>query len=117
MGVTFPAEYLDVVVEQFRVLSRAGQIEILQALMGGERSVGDLAEELGFGHSKASLSLKRLHSLGVLSRRREGANIYYGLADPTVIDLCKLAFGLAERRFPIKRKTTRASTPAKGRRR
>ena len=47
-------------------------------------AVGDLVEETGFGQANVSKHLQLLHSLGFVSRRKEGLFVYYALADKQV---------------------------------
>jgi DNA-binding transcriptional ArsR family regulator len=58
--------------------------------MAGERSVGGVVDETGRGQANVSKHLKMLAEAGMLTRRKEGLQVYYRLQDPLVEKLCKL---------------------------
>jgi ArsR family transcriptional regulator len=68
-------------------LANRHRLMILCTLAGGERSVGDLAEEVGLGQSALSQHLARLRALGIVAARREAQSIYYRVADPAAARL------------------------------
>ena len=71
----------------FLALSDKTRIKLLSLLATGEVSVGFLADELGESQLKISMHLACLRPAGLVSTRRDGKWIYYGIepqADPAV---------------------------------
>lgn len=83
-------EMLDQVAARFKALGEPARLQLLQALRGGERHVGELIEETGLGQANVSKHLQVLSAAGLISRRREGLHVYYGLADTDVFRLCDI---------------------------
>ena len=75
----------------FRVLGHPVRIRILELLVEGERTVGDLQAELRLDSSGTSHHLSALRQLGVLENRRAGTNVYYRIRDPLVVELLAVA--------------------------
>lgn len=73
--------------ELFRVLGHPARVRILELLRDGERSVGDLQNELGLDSSGTSQHLGVLRRNGILDTRREGTSVYYRVRDPRVFQL------------------------------
>jgi DNA-binding transcriptional ArsR family regulator len=82
-----PAPAVEATARLFRALGDPGRLSVLLCLRDGEACVSELAEALGDGLSTVSQRLRLLHADGLVSRRREGKHIYYGLADAHVADL------------------------------
>lgn len=85
------------VAERFRALGEPARLALLDALRDGARSVSDLVEATGQTQANASRHLGVLHAAGLVSRRREGAFVYYDVADPEVWQLCDLVCGRLKR--------------------
>jgi DNA-binding transcriptional ArsR family regulator len=62
-------------------LSHEQRLMILCHLVSGEKSVSELEEVLGARQAAVSQQLARLRHEGLVTARREGKTIYYGLAD------------------------------------
>lgn len=77
--------------ELFKALGHPLRVQVLEQLVGGERSVGSLAEALGSELSNLSQQLGVLRRAGVVITRREGNTIYYALRDPGVTELLAVA--------------------------
>jgi len=75
----------------FRVLGHPVRIRMLELLMEGERTVGDLQAELSLDSSGTSQHLAALRQQGVLESRREGISVYYRIRDPRVSQLMTVA--------------------------
>lgn len=81
---------LAAVADQFRVLSEPTRLALVQLLMAGERSVGELAQASGLSQASASKHLALLAEAGFLARRKEATTVYYSIADEVVHRLCEL---------------------------
>ena len=84
------ADQLALVAERFKVLAEPVRLRLLQALMPGERPVGELAELTGLSQANVSKHLQLLLAHDLVARRKEGLFAYYQLADETVFQLCEL---------------------------
>lgn len=68
---------------RFRDLADQAQSVVdLLATAPREVSPGEIAERLGWEQATASKVAGRLHEDGVLSRRRSGAHVWYGISEP-----------------------------------
>ena len=86
------------VATRFRVLADPSRLRILNRLMRGECSVGELVEEVELEQPTVSRHLAVLRREGIVSRRSEGNRGFYHIEDPTVTQLCAIACSsLAER--------------------
>lgn len=86
-----PTEALDRAASLFRACGDPARLRLLEVLSTGEQNVTDLAELSDEGLSTISQRLRLLRAEGLVSRRREGKHIYYGLQDGHVLALIKSA--------------------------
>jgi DNA-binding transcriptional ArsR family regulator len=77
--------------EFFRILGHPVRVRILELLKDGERTVGDLQQELQMDSSGTSQHLGILRKHGVLEGRREGTSVYYAVRDPRIFQLLEVA--------------------------
>jgi rhodanese-related sulfurtransferase len=70
-----------------RALSSGRRAEIIDLLAQGERSVEDIAGEIGQSVANTSQHLQQLLRAGLVVSRREGNRIYYSLAGERVSEL------------------------------
>ena len=75
----------------FKALGHPLRVQVLEQLVGGERSVGRLAEVLGAELSNLSQQLGVLRRAGVVVTRRDGNTIFYALRDPDVAELLAIS--------------------------
>jgi len=66
--------------ELLKALSNRHRLLIICQLIGGERSVGDLAEAIGLRDSTVSQHLALLRKDGLVAARRDAQTIYYSIA-------------------------------------
>jgi ArsR family transcriptional regulator len=71
----------------FRALGDGPRLRILNLLVSGEVCVGEVVTAFGEKFSTVSQRLRILRTEGLVTRRRDGAHIYYALADAHVKDL------------------------------
>lgn len=81
---------LELVARRFRTLGEPLRLRLLQELQAGERSVGELVEALDGNQPNVSKHLQILFDAGLVSRRREGTSVLYGISDPMIFKLCAL---------------------------
>lgn len=74
--------------ELFGVLADPNRLRLLSALVvAGEMCVCDLAAGLKMSESAVSHQLRLLRTMRLVSYRKEGRNVYYGLADSHIVNL------------------------------
>lgn len=81
---------LDRVAQRFALLSDPSRLAILQVLMGGEFSVGELAAKVGQSQANVSRHLGLLSDDGLVARRKQGVYCHYRIADRSVERMCTL---------------------------
>ena len=81
-------------VSSLKVLANEDRLLLLCQLSQGEMCVGDLEEALAIRQPTLSQQLGVLRNEGVVSTRREGKHIYYGLADPKLLQVLELLYRL-----------------------
>lgn len=73
----------------FALLATPMRLKIISAVCEKEKNVSELLELIDTTQPNMSQHLATLHRKGVLSRRREGAQIYYQLQSERVATLCR----------------------------
>jgi ArsR family transcriptional regulator, lead/cadmium/zinc/bismuth-responsive transcriptional repressor len=87
----------DELVRLYEVLANDTRLRLLHALeRAGELCVTDLAAEVASRPQAVSNQLQRLSDRRILAARRDGARIYYRIADPCVTGLLDLGLCLLE---------------------
>lgn len=81
---------LERVANLFRAFAETSRLAIVQELKSGEKSVSEIVDALPTSQANVSKQLKLLYEAGVVSRRKEGTQVLYQIADPMVFDLCRL---------------------------
>lgn len=61
------------------------RLQIVEVLASGELSVGEIVEALGEKQAITSQQLNLMKDKGVLASRRDGARVYYRIANPNVV--------------------------------
>ena len=75
------------------------RLKLVHALFSGEKSVNALVEETGGTQANVSRHLQTLTQAHVLSRRKEGLQVFYTISDPTIFKLCDLVCGSVEKQL------------------
>ena len=71
--------------EVLKAVAHPMRLQIVETLEGGEKSVGQIVEALGEKQAITSQQLNLMKDKGVLASRRDGAKVYYHIANPNVI--------------------------------
>ena len=66
---------------RFRALGDETRLRLLEILVDGELTVGDLVDQTGLGQSLVSHHLRTLRDAGLVVTRRDGRWIFYDIAD------------------------------------
>lgn len=93
------AEALELIAARFKLLAEPMRLRLLNTLMSGERTVTQLVDATGAGQANVSKHLGLLASAGMVARRKEGLNVYYFIADPSLFELCNLVCRRLEERL------------------
>lgn len=83
------ARQLERVADLFRAFAEPTRLAIIQELKDGELMVSQIVDRLTTSQANISKQLKLLHGAGVLARRKQGTQVFYGIADPMVFELCR----------------------------
>ena len=63
------------------------------SLQDGERTVSELVEEHETSQANISKHLHVLTTVGLLTRRKQGLNVFYAIADPSIFNMCEMVCG------------------------
>lgn len=102
----------------FKALAHPIRIRILEILVNGEVRVQDLQKTLALDQPIVSQQLARLRASGIVVSRKEGTTTVYGVADPEMADLLRVAKRILNRRLVSVRSLLRelaSETAATGR--
>ena len=101
----------DAVAAYFSVLSEPTRLKIMHAVCNGEKTVSQIVAETGASQTNISRHLGLMHRHGVLSRRRDGTQVIYRVADSTMVELCRTVCnriaGSIDERKPLRRQFLR----------
>ena len=100
-------EALVLVARRFAVLSEPMRLRLLHALIAGEKPVGVLAEVVAGTQANVSRHLQTLAAAGLVSRRKEGLQVFYAISDPSIFELCELVCGSIDQQIQAKAKAFR----------
>ena len=81
----------EVKAELFRAMAHPARVRVLEVLVEGERSVGELQPLVGIELSHLSQQLGVLRRSGLVVSRKEGSSVIYALRDPMVAELLAVA--------------------------
>jgi ArsR family transcriptional regulator len=90
---------LELVARRFAVLSDPMRLRLVHALFDGEKNVNALVEEVGGTQPNVSRHLQTLTHAHVLARRKDGLQVFYSIADPSIFKLCDLVCGSLEKQL------------------
>ena len=88
-SITVTLASFDKAAELFCVLSTPIRLRIISALCRGEKNVGQLLEELGVSQPNMSQHLSLMYRAGLVAKRRQGAQVFYSIANESVVAVCR----------------------------
>ena len=84
----------DKAVSALKLLANVERMLLLCQLSQGEMCVSELEEQLEIRQPTLSQQLGVLRTEGVVGTRRKGKNIFYSVADPSLLDILALLYRL-----------------------
>ena len=73
--------------ECLKTLAHPSRLRIVQLLLHGRYTVGELAEDCGIPDNVASEHLRLMQRCGFFTSEREGRRVYYKVAEPHLQDI------------------------------
>jgi len=83
-------EELEGIALHFRLLGEPTRLKILQAVCREPRTVNDIVAATGATQANVSKHLSLLAAADILTRKKDGQCVYYGLKDELTLKLCAL---------------------------
>lgn len=81
---------LELQAEMMGVLSNPKRLGILKVLGKKEKTVGEIASQVGIELQNASQHLRIMKAHGIVLSHRDGQAVYYRLATPIIAECCEL---------------------------
>lgn len=75
------------VAERLSVLGQVVRLRLVEQLAAGSATPQELADALGLSQQNVSKHLQILHGSGLVTRRPDGANVFYALKDGSTVKL------------------------------
>ncbi len=82
-------QVFEAVARYFGVLGEPTRLRILHAICQEEKCVNDIIRVTGMAQANVSRHLSLMYQAGMLSRRREGTQVFYRVADRVFVELCR----------------------------
>jgi DNA-binding transcriptional ArsR family regulator len=102
---------LQMIADRFKILAEPMRLKILHALWDGERTVGELIASTRALQANVSKHLGILQQAGLVTRRKEGLNVYYRICDETVFELCEVVCASLQDRLAVQLGQLRPTIP------
>lgn len=106
-------EALEIIAARFRALGEPSRLKLIRALLGGEKSVGQLTDLTALTQANTSRHLQTLTEAGILGRRKEGLSVIYFIADESIPNLCQHVCGVIHRRHASHAESLRPAAGAR----
>ncbi|HXR49370.1 MAG TPA: metalloregulator ArsR/SmtB family transcription factor [Candidatus Limnocylindrales bacterium] len=84
------AEEFQQIATRFKMLGEPMRLRILQAVCKEPRTVNDIVNATGSTQANVSKHLALLAAAGILTRKKAGQRVYYGMKDQLAVKLCEL---------------------------
>jgi ArsR family transcriptional regulator len=99
---------LDLIASRFRILSDPMRLKILHALGETELTVTELVAATNGLQANISKHLGYLLDAGIVSRRKEGLNAYYKVADDSIFALCEVVCNRLDEQFSQRQRAVKS---------
>jgi ArsR family transcriptional regulator, virulence genes transcriptional regulator len=104
MNSKFNLELYKLKAEISKAFSDPKRLIIIAELRDGEKTVGELVENLGISQAVISRQLAILRARGVVTPRRAGNNVFYSLSDQRIGAACDIVHEVLLNRLDNNRK-------------
>jgi DNA-binding transcriptional ArsR family regulator len=94
-----PSELPRLKADLFRGLAHPARIRVLELLATKERSVQELQDAVGLDQPAVSQHLAALRARDLVTTRKDGTLVYYGLSSRLTADLLRVARDLLSQRL------------------
>jgi len=84
------------VAKVLKAMAHPARLQIVELLVPGEMSVGDIVRAVGEKQAITSQQLNMMKDKGVLGSRRDGMKVYYHIENKSVINLLKCVYDHCE---------------------
>ena len=84
---------LEDIALHFKMLGEPMRLKILQAVCREPRTVNEVVAAVGATQANVSKHLALLAGAGILTRKKDGQRVFYGLKDPLTLKMCELVHG------------------------
>lgn len=111
MNIKLSEEALEMIAMRFRLLSDPMRLKILHTLGEKELNVTELIEATGGGQANISKHLGIMLDAGIVSRRKDGLNAFYSVADETIFELCETVCKRLEEQLAARRNALQGFAP------
>ena len=81
---------LEQIAGRFKMLGEPMRLKILQAVCKEPRTVNDIVAAVGATQANVSKHLALLAAAGILTRKKAGQCVYYGMKDQLTVKMCEL---------------------------
>jgi len=81
---------LEQIARHFRLLGEPMRLKILQSVCKTPRTVTDIVTATGATQANVSKHLALLATAGILTRKKDGQRVYYGIKNRLAVQLCEL---------------------------
>ncbi len=88
-----PLEDLSTAAECLKTIAHPHRLRMIQMMLHGRYTVGELAEACEIPSHMASEHLRLMQRCGMLSSEREGRKAYYQVAEPHLQDILRCVEG------------------------
>jgi ArsR family transcriptional regulator len=85
-----PKNIYELQAEMLGALSNPKRLMILKVLGQGEKTVGEIALQIGIKLQNTSQNLRIMKAHGIVMSRRAGHAVYYKLSTPIFAECCEL---------------------------
>jgi len=106
-------ELLQRVADRLKMMGNPLRLRILHLLEDGELTVSEIVEQSNTTQTNVSKHLTSLRTAGLVVSRRDGVNVYYGIADPIVLVICRTMCDVVLRKVNIEAAALAAGAPAR----
>ncbi len=81
----------EIKAELFKALAHPARVRVLELLVEGERTVGEMVPLVGLESSHLSQQLGVLRRARLVTARKEGAHVVYAVRDAELVELLAVA--------------------------